>query len=421
MKSLVIKLWKMLQLILLIAGLFIFAMFQGGFVSWFLFYSITPILLYMIFIPFYPLHHWHVDRKLSQTYVYASGSVELTILLRRRNFFPLLYVEIEEICPATLHKKDVGKQKFRNLTHTTTHLQKRRFKKVLFLGFRRALDVTVPLSQLPRGKHTFSTISIKIGDPFGFVEKEERFLRDDPLYVYPAIQGMRWTQNAYSIEAGTLPSLVHDERLTNMVSGVREYTPGDRFSWIDWKTTARKNTVMTKEFEQEKDSQLYILLDVEEQHVNQPLVFEAAVEWTMGIIDGARKTKQQLTFQTMGKTERSFSPQQIQFQYPVIQSYLANISQEKPAIPLSSKLSSANGFIPRGSVVILIICSLNQSLIHSLIELYSRNVLVKVCLISPKEEIRNGDRNHIENLKMKGIPVQLITEEDLQREEWEVK
>ncbi|WP_249652599.1 DUF58 domain-containing protein, partial [Lysinibacillus sp. D4A1_S13] len=34
-----------------------------------------------------------------------------------------------------------------------------------------------------------------------------------------------------------------------MAASVRNYQPGDRFSALDWKTSARRNELMTKEFD----------------------------------------------------------------------------------------------------------------------------------------------------------------------------
>ena len=41
-------------------------------------------------------------------------------------------------------------------------------------------------------------------------------------------------------------SLIKD---TTMATGVREYVPGDRFSWIHWKSFAKNGELRTKEFE----------------------------------------------------------------------------------------------------------------------------------------------------------------------------
>lgn len=46
------------------AATFSYAMFQGGFVSWFLFYSFLPFGLYGVAVLLYPLKKWNVTRDM---------------------------------------------------------------------------------------------------------------------------------------------------------------------------------------------------------------------------------------------------------------------------------------------------------------------------------------------------------------------
>ncbi len=43
--------------------------------------------------------------------------------------------------------------------------------------------------------------------------------------------------------------------------GVREYYPGDAFKWINWKATARRDELVTNEYEQERVADVAIILD----------------------------------------------------------------------------------------------------------------------------------------------------------------
>ena len=64
-----------------------------------------------------------------------------------------------------------------------------------------------------------------------------------------------------------------------MATGIREYQPGDRFSWIHWKTFARTNELMTKEFEERQSHDVLIVLDRESSQA-----FEAMVTFTASMI-----------------------------------------------------------------------------------------------------------------------------------------
>ena len=46
-----------------------------------------------------------------------------------------------------------------------------------------------------------------------------------------------------------------------MVVGIREYQPGDRLSWINWKASAKRNGMVTKEFETGQSTDVLLVMD----------------------------------------------------------------------------------------------------------------------------------------------------------------
>ncbi|MDA6082961.1 hypothetical protein OSJ97_25830, partial [Escherichia coli] len=73
-----------------------YAMFQGGFVSWFLFYSFLPFALYALGLSFYSLNDFKVERILPKTEFNAGEQAVITLRITRRTVFPLLYLIIED-------------------------------------------------------------------------------------------------------------------------------------------------------------------------------------------------------------------------------------------------------------------------------------------------------------------------------------
>lgn len=66
MKRMLRALYHVLKLLLIPLCLvltFVYAMLQGGFVSWFLFYSMVPIGLYSLLFPFYALRGAEVKKN----------------------------------------------------------------------------------------------------------------------------------------------------------------------------------------------------------------------------------------------------------------------------------------------------------------------------------------------------------------------
>lgn len=51
---------------------FSYAMFQGGFVSWFLFYAFLPFVLYAGLLALYPLRSFQASRQMDKTQLHAG-------------------------------------------------------------------------------------------------------------------------------------------------------------------------------------------------------------------------------------------------------------------------------------------------------------------------------------------------------------
>ncbi|MFC4401710.1 DUF58 domain-containing protein [Gracilibacillus xinjiangensis] len=419
MKTTAQRLIRVIQLCLLIGILFSFAMFQGGFLSWFLFYSVTPILLYMLIIPFYPFRHWHVERDISANYVHAGSSVELKITIKRKTHFPLFYLMIEDLCPETLRYKDIGDKKYRYLADQSHYREERILKKILFPYFRKQFTVSFKLDHLPRGKHEFSTIKVSTGDPFGLVSNDCHIHSNSHMIVYPAFRDIKWQLRSDSLEEGNSPANMYDEKLTNVVSGVREYIPGDRFSWIDWKTTARKNTVMTKEFEQEKDAHLAIILPTNNSNHHLPMSFEAAIELTLSLLNEMKSKGQQISMHVLGEREKHFTSQQIQSQFSDVKNYLATLRQDEQS-NVTKKLQHMVQYFPKGTLIFFIITQIDSALVDSLIAKKKLDYQLFVTYITTDEKMTIENQRMIQQLKLSDIAVQTMTEKDLVKEKWEV-
>lgn len=102
--------WKLLMLALLTAAVFSYAMFQGGFVSWFLFYAFLPFTVYAGLVAVYPLRAFQVTRDVSSAQLTSGDRLSVTIRLTRRLPFPLTYMVIEDVMPETLGERRSAKQ-----------------------------------------------------------------------------------------------------------------------------------------------------------------------------------------------------------------------------------------------------------------------------------------------------------------------
>ena len=114
-----------------------------------------------------------------------------------------------------------------------------------------------------RGKYRFRDLDLGTRSPFGLVEhrvtialaRPDRGLSQDrpadPALVSDAAQA---TENRRGQR--------HDRSAQQMeYHGLRDYRSGDSPRWIHWRTSARRGELMVKEFEQQNEQDLAILID----------------------------------------------------------------------------------------------------------------------------------------------------------------
>ncbi|MCP3029970.1 DUF58 domain-containing protein [Halobacillus sp. A1] len=404
---------------LLFIVLFSYAMFQGGFVSWFLFYSFLPFLIYMIALTFYPIDKWDVSRKLSKRLATAGETVKVHVTIDRGFPFPLYYCVIEEYFPNSLMKKDLHFEKYRHMDEKGYLDEARQMKKISFPWFNRHISYDYELEKLPRGEHQFRALRVKTGDFFGFIKKEYVFKLDNYLLVFPYERPVQLKERAYSFEQGASPSFKLNEKNTNIVSGVREYVPGDRFSWIDWKTTAKSNQMMTKEFEQEKSVDMMIILNAVHEESATPLSFEGAVEFTASLQEELHTKSSQVAFMSLGDGRRYFPFRHDQKHRDMIRHHLAEI---KPIgkTPFAQQLERERAQLPAGMVVLIVSHHLDAQMLDSLTRLAQKSKRVVFFYVKPHEHLDFKQHKLVKQLNNKGIVVNVISEEELTKREFEV-
>ncbi|CAN5792672.1 DUF58 domain-containing protein [soil metagenome] len=114
-----------------------------------------------------------------------------------------------------------------------------------------------------RGRYRFGFTDLVTRAPFGLLERRATY--DDPgeLIVYPEVGTLsrRW-RLMHREATETRRGRRHDRSIQQQeYHGLRDYRPGDSPRWIHWRTTARLGVPMVKEFEQQHDQDLAILID----------------------------------------------------------------------------------------------------------------------------------------------------------------
>ncbi|MCT2536777.1 DUF58 domain-containing protein [Aquibacillus koreensis] len=419
MKEKVIFALKLCQVLLLFAIFYTYAMFQGGFVSWFLFYGFLPIILYLFLLLLYPISTWTVKRKIPKHVVQSGNHIQVEIEITRNFAFPIAYLVVEEYFPASLQYESISRNQYKYMTDPTRLSIKRMEKKLIFPWFKRTMTVNYTLNNIPRGEHHMKAIRIKTGDFFGFIKKDCVYQVNNHILAYPHQRKVSLKEKVNSFDEGASPAYTVNHKNTNVVSGVREYMPGDRFSWIDWKTTARKDAVMTKEFEQEKSSLLLLIMDSTAYEGQNKISFEASVELTASIIKSMRNQSSQLSLIAIGEERVYFPFSQDPSKNEQMNALLAKV-QPRGDVPFPLQLMQEYKKIPQGIMTMVVITYVDQDMVEALLHLRRKSKQVIVFLIKPASKMTRLDKEYIHQLSLKGVVMNVLMEEQLSKPEIEV-
>lgn len=227
-------------------------MFQGGFVSWFLFYAALPFLLYYVVFIFYPINDWKVKRIIPDGAIEAGDFVTIRLSIKRR--FPLLvpYLFVRDALPKSINAKYLAHDYAQMLTNPEQMTQVKDIKEVRHPLFKRHLSIDYQIKYVPRGVHSFHAVTLTVSDAFGFISKSKVINLDESMVVAPKSGPVVVKERDQNEKEGDELITLKPSSQSQIVSGVREYVPGDRIASINWKQTAKRETLMTKEFEQEQ-------------------------------------------------------------------------------------------------------------------------------------------------------------------------
>lgn len=151
------------------------------------------------------------------------------------------------------------------------------------------LEVSVPLLRpgthyaenllLPASKRGIIQVgppSALRGDPLGIVAREQSWEDKFTVYVHPQTTALPSTSTGLirDLEGNPATLLVNDDLSFH---AIREYAPGDSQRQIHWKSTAKMDTLMVRQYEDTRRSQMLIALATQEEEYASDDEFELAV------------------------------------------------------------------------------------------------------------------------------------------------
>lgn len=142
--------------------------------------------------------------------------------------------------------------------------QKRDFQKYLNLKAKEKNAFTYTLTPLKRGVYTFGYLNCFISTKLQLVKRRYRFDLEKSVKVYPSYIQMR-----------ALDFLAIDQKMGNFgmkkirkightmeFEQIKDYVIGDDIRTINWKATAKHDSLMVNQYQDEKSQPIYNIIDV---------------------------------------------------------------------------------------------------------------------------------------------------------------
>lgn len=264
---------RLFLILLLLAISLSFALMQGGFVSWFIFFMFLPFALYSTLLFFWPFR-FSAERTSIKKQAVQGESLIVETTIKRMFRFPLLYVIAEE-----------------KAAEGALPIKEEDTRQVTMLGTKKSFVFAYEATELRRGYYEQTGIELTVTDFFGWMKRKVFVSSPLTIVVTPKITEMKYTSPSLQNKSSTGSSNLSSKRDHTVVSGVRDYQPGDRMSWIHWKTFAKTQTLQTKTFESQQSKEWCLILDGTQEEL-----FEEQVEFCASILAAAVKKRETLSF-----------------------------------------------------------------------------------------------------------------------------
>ena len=279
-----------------------------------------------------------------------------------------------------------------------------------------------------RGRFRLGPTTLIASDPFGLFPSRRKVGGVREVVVLPPTVPLP----AFPIPAGRLSGGEALRRRTYQVtpnaSGVREYAHGDSLSRIHWKSTARRDRLISKEFELDPMSDVWIVLDGQRQMhcgeaaaeemlggkvLGRPLrlppqteeyMIAAAASVALHVLRHNRATG----LLGYGTSRMVIQPERGEAQLFRILEALAGFRADGD-VDLTDVFHVEMTWLPRGATIAVLTPNVRPDLLHEILELRRRGLVPVASFVEPSDfGSRVSSRPLALALSEAGIPVRVI-------------
>lgn len=225
---------------LLIIGSLIVGLFTGRA----FFFNLALMLVGIIFIAWcwvwFSIRHIGLTRRTRSRRAQVGEIFEEVFIIKNRSFMPKLWLEIQDQSTLPGHRAS---------TITPP------------LIFRNVHQWRVRTRCLVRGEFSLGPLVISSEDPFGLFRLTRYIPATSKIIVYPRVLLVNKIDHPMGVLSGGEAQRRRTHYVTTNAAGVRDYAPGDSFNRIHWRSSARRDKLIVKEFELDPLVDIWLFAD----------------------------------------------------------------------------------------------------------------------------------------------------------------
>ncbi len=279
------SLYRLVFFLLLAAGAGALAVLRGGQAAWFLTWLLTGAGAVSLSAFLFTLMKAEVSRSGENHMLYPKDELTVELKIRHTSFLPVLWMSVAD----------------RFLREADGHLYT--VRKRVYPGWKRTFTVRYRISGLERGSYRYTGTELIAGDCWGLVQKRRLLPGSGGFTVLPegrAVLPVGLPKGAGSDETEGASLF----RPSMPGHGVRPYENGDPLHRIHWKSTARRDGLMTRMDEPALEWRFQVYVDASaSSYRGRAELFEQAIRWAAGILQAAGDIRAMAGLAANGKPE----------------------------------------------------------------------------------------------------------------------
>jgi uncharacterized protein (DUF58 family) len=123
-----------------------------------------------------------------------------------------------------------------------------------------------------RGRYRFGPLRLSTSVPVGLLTGRVTLKETTDLLVYPKLGRLQrgWAELVKHEQLGHRSSRRHQGSVEGDFYGLRDWRPGDSRRWIHWRSSAKRQEPVVRQFEQQRSQDLFVVLDLSLDSNEQP-------------------------------------------------------------------------------------------------------------------------------------------------------